>query len=116
VTSEGSANGGPRWRFERESRTPHSEQWSIETDAYAVGRVDLHFTSGAVLATLAVHESLDEAAIEELIGEIDERLVLTADPERTDFVVTVWRGAAYGTFSEDPGGASDDPTSGVEVE
>jgi hypothetical protein len=126
VTAEGSGDGpwqdasaddASRWRFERESRTPHSEQWSIETDEYAVGRVDLHFTSGAVLATLAVHESVDEATIEELIAEVDERLVLTADPERTDFVVTVWRGVSYGTFSEDPGGeASEKPTSGGEAE
>lgn len=115
MTSADAGDGGEtRWRFERESRTPHSEQWAIETDEYSVGRVDLHFTAAAVHATLALHHSVDEAAIEELIAEIDERLVLSADPERSDFIVTVWRGESYGTFSEDPG--ADDHVSGVEAE
>lgn len=99
----GSEGRGSRWRFERESRTPHSEQWSIETDQYSIGRVDLHFTSSRTFATISLHHSIDEAEIEELIAEIDERLVLTADPERDDFVVTVWRGEVYGTFLEDRG-------------
>jgi hypothetical protein len=115
VTSADAGDGSEtRWRFERESRTPHSEQWAIETEEYSVGRVDLHFTSSAVYATLALHRSVGEEAIEELIGEIDERLVLSADPERSDFIVTVWRGESYGTFSEDPGAG--DHTSGVEAE
>lgn len=106
----------PRWRFERESRTAQSEQWSIETDRYAIGRVDLHFTASRTYATLAVHHSVDEAEIEALIGAIDERLVLPADPDREDLVVTVWRGEAYGTFYEDT--SSEDTSSedtGVEA-
>ncbi len=108
--------GGSRWRFERESRTPHSEQWTIETAEFAVGRVDLHFTSSRTFGTIALHSSVDEASIEELIAEVDERLVLTADPERDDFVVTVWRGESYGTFSEDPSEAAADPATEVDEE
>jgi len=44
---------------------------------------------------------MDDNAIEELIGEIDERLVLSADPEREDFIVTVWKGEEFGVFAED---------------
>ncbi len=118
TTPEGgdAAAGGSRWRFERESRTPHSEQWAIETDDFAIGHVDLHFTSSRTFGTIAVHSSVDEATIEELIAEVDERLVLTADPERDDFVVTVWRGESYGTFSEDPGEATADPAPEVDEE
>jgi hypothetical protein len=90
------------YTFERESRTPFSEAWSVETDGEAVGRVDLHFTqSGAVHATLCVPRDFDDDDIEELIAEIDERLVLPADAYRDDFVVTVWRGERAGVYSEE---------------
>ena len=46
--------------FERESRTSHSEQWTIENNDYSLGRVDIHFTSGKTHATLSVHSSMDD--------------------------------------------------------
>jgi hypothetical protein len=89
------------YRFEREARTPHSEQWMVERDGGVVGRVDVHFTSSVTFATLAVHTSLGDEDVQELIGEIDDRIVTTADPYREDFVVTVWRGEQIGVFAED---------------
>lgn len=90
------------YSFERESRTPFSETYAIDVDGATVGRVDIHFTSsGVVHATLCVPADFDEADIEDLIGEVDERLVLTADPYRDDFRVTVWRGEHAGLFSEE---------------
>jgi hypothetical protein len=91
----------PEYQFEREARTPYSEQWAIESGDVTVGRVDIHFTSSVTFATLAVHTSVDDAAVQELIGEIDDRIVTTADPYREDFVVTVWRGEQAGVFAED---------------
>jgi hypothetical protein len=92
----------PDYSFERESRTPFSETYSVEEDGDVVGRVDIHFTSSSIVhATLCVPEDFDEDDIEDLIGEIDERLVLTTDPYRDDFVVTVWRGTQAGVYSED---------------
>lgn len=91
----------PDFRFEREARTPYSEQWSIESGDASIGRVDVHFTSSMAFATLAVHTSVDDAAVQDLIAEIDERIVMSADPYREDFVVTVWRGEAAGVFAED---------------
>jgi len=89
------------YQFERESRTPFSESYTVE-DGDAVARVDIHFTaSGIVCATLCVPVEFDEDDIQDLIGEIDERLVLTTDPYRDDFVVTVWRGAQAGVYSEE---------------
>jgi hypothetical protein len=91
----------PDYRFEREARTAHSEQWVIETLEHSIGRVDIHFTSSAAHATLAIHVSVDDDEVQALIAEIDERIVLSADPYREDFIVTVWRGEEAGVFAED---------------
>jgi hypothetical protein len=90
------------YTFERECRTPHSECFSIESESGDdVGRVDLHFSSSVVYATLAVSEALTEDDVQELIGQIDERLVMTADPYREDFIVTVWTGHESGVYSDE---------------
>lgn len=98
----------PAIHFERIARTPHSEAWRIESDAAAIGRVDLHFTGSKAYGALVVHTSVPEEDIEELIAEVDARLVSTADEYREDFVVTVWRGTEFGTYSEDDSGDSAD--------
>jgi hypothetical protein len=99
-----------RYTFERESRTPFSETYVIEDAGADVARVDVHFAqSGIVHATLCVPASYGEEAVEELIAEIDERLVLAADAYRDDFVVTVWRGERMGVYSEET--EEDDPDS-----
>lgn len=90
------------YQFERESRTPFSETYSVEDEGDVVGRVDLHFTSsGIVYATLCVPTDFDDDEVHDLIAEVDERLVLTAEPYRDDLVVTVWRGTHAGTYSEE---------------
>lgn len=89
------------YTFSREARTPSSEAYVVEVDGEAIGRVDLHFlTSSAVAATLCIPQTFDEEDIEDLIADIDERLVLSHDADRADFIVTVWRGAPAGTYSE----------------
>ena len=89
------------YQYARESRTPHSEVYAIEDEGDVIGRVDLHFASGAAHATLCVPAEYDEDDIHDLIADIDQRLVLPAEPGREDFVVTVWRGSAAGVYSED---------------
>ena len=90
------------YQFERESRTPFSEAYTVEEGGDVVGRADIHFTpSGVVYATLCVPQDFDEDDIQDLIGEIDERLVLSTDAYRDDFVVTVWRGIQAGVYSEE---------------
>ncbi|MDP6606244.1 MAG: hypothetical protein QF664_08325 [Dehalococcoidia bacterium] len=98
----------PEYRFEREARTPHSEAYAIENSEHSLGRIDLHFTNSVTYATLAVHESLDEEAVQRLIAEIDDRLVSSADPYREDFIVTVWRGQEAGTYADEPDFDDDD--------
>lgn len=90
------------YTFEREARTPYSEVFTIEgDDGSDVGRVDLHYTPTITYATLAVGESLTEEDIQDLIGQIDERLVMTSDPYREDFIVTVWTGRETGVYSDE---------------
>ncbi len=90
------------YTFDRESRTPYSESYVVQDAGDDIGRVDIHFAgSGIVHATLCVPQDYDENDIEELIADIDERLVLAADVYRDDFVVTVWRGMRMGVYSEE---------------
>jgi len=89
------------YQFERECRTPQSESYIVELDEEEVGRVDIHYTASVAYATLCIGESQSEEDIRELISEIDERLVLTTDPFREDFVVTVWTGRETAVFSDE---------------
>ena len=91
----------PRYEFEREARTPYSEAFVITADGTDIGRVDIHYGADLVNATLCVPEDASEDDIQELISEIDERLVLNADPYREDFIVTVWLGRQAGVYSEE---------------
>lgn len=91
-----------KYTFEREWRTPHSEGYRIDGTEEGIGRVDIHFTdAGTVYATMCVSDDLSDSDIQELIGEIDERLVMTTDPYRDDFVVTVWSGRQVGVYSDE---------------
>lgn len=91
----------PQYEFERESRTPHSEAFIIQADGSEIGRVDIHYSGDIANATVCVPEDYAEDDIQELIGEIDERLVMTAQPFREDFVATVWLGRQAGIYSEE---------------
>jgi hypothetical protein len=90
----------PNFHFERETRTPQSEVYVIEADGEEIARLDLHFSGSTCYATLCVPSDFDDDDIEALIGEIDERIVMSWDPLRDDFIVTVWSGREIGVFSE----------------
>ncbi len=96
------------YQFERECRTAQSESYVIELNEEEIGRVDIHFTPSVAYATLCVPESLTEEDIRELMSELDERLVLTTDPFREDFVVTVWAGRESGVYSDEDFEGDDD--------
>lgn len=87
--------------FERDCRTPHSECYIIGRGEEDIGRVDIHYTPAMAFSTLCVGEDMTEDDIRELVEEIDERFVLTADPFREDFVVTVWAGREAAVFSDE---------------
>jgi hypothetical protein len=91
----------PDYRFEREARTAYSESYSVWDGEKASGRVDIHYTPAAVYATICIGEGLNEEQIQEIIGAVDDELVMTADPYRDDFVATVWSGKEIGVYSDD---------------
>jgi hypothetical protein len=91
----------PRFQFERETRTPDSECYVIVENGTEYGRVDVHYTGDMVNATVCLPEDVSEDDIQEVIGEIDERIVMSAEPFRDDLVVTVWLGRLGGVYSEE---------------
>lgn len=94
--------------FERQFRTPHSEGYFITRNSEKIGRVDLHFATDVVYATLVLEVEVDEEDILGLIEHVDEELVLTADVPRDDFLVTVYRGKDLGFYSDDYFGDEDE--------
>ena len=98
--------------FDRESRTPHSESFTVLEDGSIVGRIDLHYQGENVYGTLCTTADADETRIQELIDAIDERLVMTANPYREDFIVAVWRGSPAGVYSDSDGDDEDDDEEG----
>jgi len=89
------------YRLERECRTPYSEVYLIVAGDDRVGRVDMHYTPSIVYATLCVEEKITAEGIQELIDQVDEELVMSADVARDDFIVTVYQGREVGIFSDE---------------
>ena len=95
------------YKFERECRTPNSEAYLIISGDDRVGRVDLHFTPSIAYATLCVSEKISSDETQDLIDQIDEELVMSADIARDDFIVTVYQGHEVGIFSDEEFGEDD---------
>jgi len=91
----------PDFTFERAARTPTSDAFVIHADGAPIGRVDLHYGADLAHATICVPDDFSEDAIQELLSEVDERLVMTAQPFREDFVAAVWLGRQAGIYSEE---------------
>ncbi|MCI0440992.1 MAG: hypothetical protein L0177_17960 [Chloroflexi bacterium] len=85
--------------FERECRTPYSECYTILEDDDTVGRVDIHYTSSVIHATLNVSESMTTEAIQDLIDTIDEELLDSVGIVRQEIIVHVHQGRDIGIFS-----------------
>mgnify|MGYP001380004328 FL=1 len=80
----------------------------IFEDGSIVGRLDLHYQGSNVYGTLCTTADANEERIQLLIDAADEQLVMTADPYREDFIVSVWRGSPAGVYSDDTGADDDD--------
>jgi hypothetical protein len=70
--------------------------------------VDLHFAADVVYATLVLETDVAEDDVMDLIEQVDEELVVTADVHRDDFLVTVYRGKDLGFYSDDYFGEDED--------
>jgi hypothetical protein len=88
-------------RFERAVRTESSEVFAVYGGARRIGRVDLHYGRFEVNATLNLEVDLTDDELQELIDQLDEELVQTHDPEREDFLVTVFKAEELGFYSDE---------------
>jgi len=77
----------------------------VEPDALIRTPLPIDATGAELLKQLfaRLHRAFPDlhVAIEDLIAEVDARIVSTADEYREDFVVSVWRGEEFGTYSEE---------------
>ena len=88
-------------RFERTVRTESSEIFNVYGGARRIGRVDLHYARFEVHATLLLDVDVTDDELQQLIDQIDEELVQTHDPEREDFLVTVFKAEELGFYSDE---------------
>ena len=88
-------------RFERTVRTESSEIFTIFGGARRIGRVDIHYGRFEVHATLLLDVDLNDDELQALIDQLDEELVQTHDPEREDFLVTVYKAEELGFYSDE---------------
>ncbi len=88
-------------RFERTVRTESSEIFTIYGGARRIGRVDIHYGRFEVHGTLLLDVDLTDDELQQLIDQLDEELVQTHDPEREDFLVTVFKGEELGFYSDE---------------
>ena len=87
--------------FLRQYRTSSSEGYLVRLDGKPIGRLDLHFGVESSYATLITVEDFDESDVLDLICEIDEQLVISAETSREEFYVTVYRGEETGFYSDE---------------
>lgn len=88
-------------RFERSVRTETSEVFAVYGGARRLGRVDLHYGRFEVNGTLLLEVDLTDDELQQLIDQLDEELVQTHDPEREDFLVTVFKAEELGFYSDE---------------
>src|SRR4030088_1520977 len=88
-------------RFERNVRTESSEIFTIYGGARRIGRVDIHYGRFEVHGTLLLEVDLTDDELQQLIDQLDEELVQTHDPEREDFLVTVFKSEELGFYSDE---------------
>lgn len=88
------------FQYERESRTPHSEAYLVENESGAAARIDLHYTPAVTYATLCVPANWSDHDIQDVIADVDDKIVRSAEPLREDFIVTVWSGGEVGVYSD----------------
>jgi hypothetical protein len=87
--------------YHRQSRTTSSEQYQLMEGGDRLGHLDLHFGANEVFATLVLDRELSEEEATELIEQIDEDLVLSAEMPREDFLVRVYFGREIMFMSDD---------------
>ncbi len=73
----------------------------MRLDGEPIARLELHFGVETSYAALIMLQDFDESDVLDLICEIDEQLVISAETSREEFYVTVFRGDETGFFSDE---------------
>ncbi len=87
--------------FQRQFRTSSSEGYLILQEDQRIGRVDLHFASESVYATIVLEIEMEESEVARVIEDIDEQLVVTATVKRDDLNVWVYQGQEVGFYNDE---------------
>lgn len=89
------------YSFQRQFRTASSEGYEIREGDQRIGRVDLHFATENVYATIVLEVEFDETEVARVIEEIDDNLVATASVKREDLNVWVYQGQETGFYTDE---------------
>ncbi|MBN9388562.1 MAG: hypothetical protein J0I20_10960 [Chloroflexi bacterium] len=87
--------------FMRQFRTASSEGYAIMEHDLRIGRVDLHFATEKVYATIVLEREMTENEVAAIIDEIDNNLVASATVKREDLNVWVYTGTEMGFFTDE---------------
>jgi hypothetical protein len=68
---------------------------------HRIGRVDLHFATEKVYATIVLEREMTENEVATIIDEIDNNLVTSATVKREDLNVWVYTGTEMGFFTDE---------------
>jgi hypothetical protein len=99
----------PGFYFQRETRTPNSECYTVIEEASPVGRLDIHYASPVVHATLIVSESLTQEGIQDIVEMIDEDLIDAVGIDREELIVHIHQGRDLGVFAHNEWPRGDAP-------
>ncbi|MCL4508006.1 MAG: hypothetical protein M1296_00610 [Chloroflexi bacterium] len=87
--------------YQRQFRTALSEAYIIVRDGKPFGRLDLHFGGTEVCGTLILLEEPREQELLQLISQLDDDLILSADTPREDLQLTVFQGRELLFYTDD---------------
>src|SRR5262245_58514960 len=87
-------------RYDRLYRTASSEGYLVSDGEQPLARLELHFAHSIVYGLLLVESEPTETELRELVWQVDEDLVWTANVARDDFVVSVYTGRELGVYDD----------------
>ena len=91
-----------RYEFQREVRTPYSESYFVVDESDRdVGRVDVHFPSGMVHATLVAHPDLPESEVRSIADRLIHEWSQTIGVDGPEVAIHVYQGDERGVFAND---------------
>lgn len=102
--------------FMRQFRTVSSEGYAIMERDVRIGRVDLHFATEKVYATIVLERDMVESEVAHIIEEIDNNLVISATVKREDLNVWVYIGREMGFFTDEEPYLNEDEFAGEDEE